>query len=211
MNRQTKLGGTFTLPGTSLNLYRMGYGAMQLAGPGVWGLPANIDEAVAVLRDAVAAGVNHIDTSDFYGPSVTNQLIKQVLHPYPYDLVIVTKSAIDEDPQNLGFPRFRAMSSSRQLKASSVRRARATTLSPAASAASAMSRPNPFPLPVINQTLDMKILRSPFYIDYECLESASWIREKFATCGMEFSLPTHAGDKRMMGLIVPPFSLSCAA
>jgi len=69
----------------------MGYGAMQLAGPGVWGLPANIDEAVAVLRDAVAAGVNHIDTSDFYGPSVTNQLIKQVLHPYPDGLVIVTK------------------------------------------------------------------------------------------------------------------------
>ena len=66
MNRQTKLGGTFTLPGTLLNLYRMGYGAMQLAGPGVWGLPANVDEAVAVLRDAVAAGVNHIDTSDFY-------------------------------------------------------------------------------------------------------------------------------------------------
>jgi aryl-alcohol dehydrogenase-like predicted oxidoreductase len=69
----------------------MGYGAMQLAGPGVWGLPANIDEAVAVLRNAVAAGVNHIDTSDFYGPSVTNQLIKQVLHPYPDDLVMVTK------------------------------------------------------------------------------------------------------------------------
>jgi pyridoxine 4-dehydrogenase len=80
MNRQSKLGGTFTLPGTSFNLYRMGYGAMQLAGPGVWGLPPNIDEAVAVLRDAVAAGVNHIDTSDFYGPSVTNQLIKQVLY-----------------------------------------------------------------------------------------------------------------------------------
>jgi pyridoxine 4-dehydrogenase len=91
MNSQTKLGGTFTLPGTSLNLRRMGYGAMQLAGPGVWGLPSNIDEAVAVLRDAVAAGVNHIDTSDFYGPSVTNQLIKQVLHPYPHDFVIVTK------------------------------------------------------------------------------------------------------------------------
>ncbi len=63
----------------------------QLAGPGVWGLPPNIDEAVGVLRDALAAGVNHIDTSDFYGPSVTNQLIKQVLHPYPDDLVIVTK------------------------------------------------------------------------------------------------------------------------
>ena len=88
MNRESKLGGTFSLPGTPINLYRMGYGAMQLAGPGVWGLPPNIDEAVAVLRDAVAAGVNHIDTSDFYGPSVTNQLIKQVLHPYPDDLVI---------------------------------------------------------------------------------------------------------------------------
>jgi hypothetical protein len=58
MNTETKLGGTFALPGTSLNLYRMGYGAMQLAGPGVWGLPPNIDEAVALLRDAVAAGVN---------------------------------------------------------------------------------------------------------------------------------------------------------
>ena len=91
MNRESKLGGTFSLPGTPLNLYRMGYGAMQLAGPGVWGLPPNIDEAAAVLRDAVGAGVNHIDTSDFYGPSVTNQLIKQVLHPYPDDLVIITK------------------------------------------------------------------------------------------------------------------------
>ena len=91
MNRKSKLGGGFSLPGTTLNVNRMGYGAMQLAGPGVWGLPPNIDEAVAVLRDAVSAGVNHIDTSDFYGPSVTNQLIKQVLHPYPDDLVIVTK------------------------------------------------------------------------------------------------------------------------
>lgn len=69
----------------------MGYGAMQLAGPGVWGLPPNIDEAVAVLRDAISAGVNHIDTSDSYGPSVTNQLIKQVLHPYPEDLVTPLK------------------------------------------------------------------------------------------------------------------------
>jgi aryl-alcohol dehydrogenase-like predicted oxidoreductase len=91
MSRQTKLGGKFTLAGTLLSLHRMGYGAMQLAGPGVWGLPPNIDEAVAVLRDAISAGVNHIDTSDFYGPTVTNQLIKQVLHPYPKDLVIVTK------------------------------------------------------------------------------------------------------------------------
>lgn len=86
-----KLNGSFTLPGTSMNLHRMGYGAMQLAGPGVWGPPRDIDEAIAVLREAVAAGVNHIDTSDFYGPHVTNQIIKRALHPYPAGLVIVTK------------------------------------------------------------------------------------------------------------------------
>jgi pyridoxine 4-dehydrogenase len=91
MTKQTKLGGTFTLPGTSLSLNRMGYGAMQLAGPGVWGPPKDLDGAVAVLREAAAAGVNHIDTSDFYGPHVTNQIIKQALHPYPPGLVIVTK------------------------------------------------------------------------------------------------------------------------
>jgi pyridoxine 4-dehydrogenase len=86
-----KLGGTFTLLGSSLTLHRMGYGAMQLAGPGVWGPPRDPDAAVAVLREAVAAGVNHIDTSDFYGPHVTNQIIKRALHPYPDGLVIVTK------------------------------------------------------------------------------------------------------------------------
>jgi aryl-alcohol dehydrogenase-like predicted oxidoreductase len=85
------LGGNFTLPGTSMTLNRMGYGAMQLAGPQVWGPPRDVDGAIAVLREAVAAGVNHIDTSDFYGPHVTNQLIKQALHPYPKGLVIVTK------------------------------------------------------------------------------------------------------------------------
>jgi aryl-alcohol dehydrogenase-like predicted oxidoreductase len=69
----------------------MGYGAMQLAGPQVWGPPKDIDAGVAVLREAVASGVDHIDTSDFYGPHVTNQIIKQALHPYPEDLVIVTK------------------------------------------------------------------------------------------------------------------------
>jgi pyridoxine 4-dehydrogenase len=88
---ETKLGERFTFPGTSLTVQRMGYGAMQLAGPGVWGPPKNPDEAVAVLREAVAAGVNHIDTSDFYGPHVTNQIIKKALHPYPAGLVIVTK------------------------------------------------------------------------------------------------------------------------
>lgn len=87
----TKLGGKFTFPGTSISVYRMGYGAMQLAGPQVFGPPRDIDAAVAVLREAIASGVNHIDTSDYYGPHVTNQIIKQALHPYPSDLVIVTK------------------------------------------------------------------------------------------------------------------------
>jgi len=91
MTEQTKLGGTFTLSGISTSLYRMGYGAMQLAGPEVWGPPRDVDAAIAVLREAVAAGVNHIDTSDYYGPQVTNQIIKKALHPYPAGLVIVTK------------------------------------------------------------------------------------------------------------------------
>jgi pyridoxine 4-dehydrogenase len=89
--KQMELGGSFTLPGTAMTVNRMGYGAMQLAGPGVWGPPRDMDGAIAVLREAVAAGVNHIDTSDFYGPHVTNQIIKKALHPYPKDLVIVTK------------------------------------------------------------------------------------------------------------------------
>ena len=88
---EAKLGGRFTFHGTSLTVHRIGYGAMQLAGPGVWGPPRNPDAAVAVLREAVAAGVNHIDTSDYYGPHVTNQIIRQALHPYPTGLVIVSK------------------------------------------------------------------------------------------------------------------------
>jgi aryl-alcohol dehydrogenase-like predicted oxidoreductase len=95
MKAPTILGDTFTFPGTSLTVNRMGYGAMQLAGRDgdkrVWGPPRDIPGAVAVLREAVASGVNHIDTSDYYGPHVTNQIIKQALHPYPDDLVIVTK------------------------------------------------------------------------------------------------------------------------
>ncbi|HWZ96306.1 MAG TPA: aldo/keto reductase family oxidoreductase [Candidatus Dormibacteraeota bacterium] len=91
MTKQTELGGTFRLPGTSLTVNRMGYGAMQLAGPHVWGPPRDLDGAIAVLREAIASGVNHIDTSDYYGPHVTNQIIKQALLPYPKDLVIVTK------------------------------------------------------------------------------------------------------------------------
>lgn len=81
--------GTFEFAGRTVN--RMGYGAMQLAGPGVFGPPKDRAAAVAVLREALALGVNHIDTSDFYGPHVTNQLIREALHPYPDDLVIVTK------------------------------------------------------------------------------------------------------------------------
>ena len=93
--QQSNLGGAFTLPNTSITLNRMGYGAMQLAGQDgdkrVWGPPRDIPGAIAVLREAIDSGVNHIDTSDFYGPHVTNQLIKQALHPYPDDLTIVTK------------------------------------------------------------------------------------------------------------------------
>jgi aryl-alcohol dehydrogenase-like predicted oxidoreductase len=88
---QIDLGGIFTLPDTSMSVNRLGYGAMQLAGPQVWGPPCDLDAAIEVLREAVAVGVNHIDTSDFYGPHVTNQIIKRALHPYSEDLVIVTK------------------------------------------------------------------------------------------------------------------------
>src|SRR5437870_12980741 len=91
MTRQTNLGGTFTFANTTMTVSRVGYGAMQLAGPQVWGPPRDPEEAVRVLREAVEAGVNHIDTSDFYGPHVTNQIIRQALHPYADGLVIVTK------------------------------------------------------------------------------------------------------------------------
>jgi aryl-alcohol dehydrogenase-like predicted oxidoreductase len=95
MTENLDLGGTFMLPNTSMTVNRMGFGAMQLAGRDgeklVWGPPRDVPGAIAVLREAIASGVNHIDTSDFYGPHVTNQVIKQALHPYPDDLVIVTK------------------------------------------------------------------------------------------------------------------------
>ena len=85
---------------------RMGYGAMQLAGPGVFGPPKNEARALQVLRDVVAAGVRHIDTSDFYGPHITNQLIKQALHPYPEDLIIVTKVGARRDDKGGWLPAF---------------------------------------------------------------------------------------------------------
>lgn len=87
---QTNLD-SFTVPGTALTVNRMGYGAMQLAGPEVFGPPRDVDTAISVLREAVESGVNHIDTSDYYGPHVTNQIIKRALHPYPDGLVVVTK------------------------------------------------------------------------------------------------------------------------
>ena len=95
---QKDLAGSFTMPGNSMTLNRTGYGAMQLAGPGVWGPPQDVNTAIAVLREAVESGVNHIDTSDFYGPHVTNQLIKQALYPYAKDLVIVTKVGARRGP-----------------------------------------------------------------------------------------------------------------
>ena len=89
-------GGTFKLA-DDLVLTRMGYGAMQLAGPHVFGPPADHDGALAVLREVVRLGINHIDTSDFYGPHITNQLIKEALHPYPEQLRIVTKVGARRD------------------------------------------------------------------------------------------------------------------
>jgi pyridoxine 4-dehydrogenase len=95
MAERSNLGGVFNFPKTSMRVKRMGYGAMQLAGRDgnklVWGPPRDVAGALAVLREAIESGVDHIDTSDFYGPHVTNQLIKQALHPYPKNLVIVTK------------------------------------------------------------------------------------------------------------------------
>jgi len=98
MIEQKTLAGSFTLLRKSMTLNRMGYGAMQLAGPDVWGPPRDINAAIAVLREAVESGVNHIDTSDYYGPHVTNQLIKQALYPYAKDLVIVTKVGARRGP-----------------------------------------------------------------------------------------------------------------
>ncbi|CAN5269861.1 oxidoreductase [soil metagenome] len=91
MTDASRTGGVFTPAGTDLAFKRMGYGAMQLPGPHVWGPPKNEAAALAVLREALALGVNHIDTADFYGPHVSNRLIKEALSPYPDDLILVTK------------------------------------------------------------------------------------------------------------------------
>jgi len=110
MIEQMNLAGSFTLPGTSMTVNRMGYGAMQLAGRDgsklVWGPPRNVDEAIAVLQEAVANGVNHIDTADFYGPHITNQIIRRALSPYPDDLVIVTKVSARRGEDGSWIPAF---------------------------------------------------------------------------------------------------------
>ena len=110
MIEQINLAGSFTLPGTSIAVNRMGYGAMQLAGRDgnklVWGPPRDVDAAIAVLREAVASGVNHIDTADFYGPHVTNQIIRKALSPYPDGLVIVTKVSVRRGDDGSWIPAF---------------------------------------------------------------------------------------------------------
>jgi aryl-alcohol dehydrogenase-like predicted oxidoreductase len=112
MIAQTTLGGSFTLPGTSITLNRMGYGAMQLAGRDgnklVWGPPRDVDGAIALLREVVVSGINHIDTADFYGPHVTNQIIRKALSPYPDDLVIVTKVSARRGADGSWIPAFSA-------------------------------------------------------------------------------------------------------
>ncbi|OBQ73378.1 aldo/keto reductase family oxidoreductase [Mesorhizobium erdmanii] len=94
--------GTYKLGDRTVK--RLGYGAMQLAGPGVFGPPKDRDAALAVLREAIASGVDHIDTSDFYGPHVTNQIIREALHPYPANLTIVTKISARRDDKGAWLP-----------------------------------------------------------------------------------------------------------
>jgi aryl-alcohol dehydrogenase-like predicted oxidoreductase len=110
MLKEVSLAGSFTLPGSSLTVNRMGYGAMQLAGRDgnrlVWGPPRDVDGAIALLREVVASGVNHIDTADFYGPHVTNQILRKALFPYPDDLVIVTKVSARRGEDGSWIPAF---------------------------------------------------------------------------------------------------------
>ena len=112
MEATTLPGGTFTMA-EDLTVTRLGYGAMQLAGPHVFGPPADRDAAVAVLREAVELGITHIDTSDYYGPYVTNEIIKEALHPYPEDLHIVTKVGALRDAEG-GWPQALAPEQLRQ-------------------------------------------------------------------------------------------------
>ena len=113
MTDRNILGGEFTLPRTSISLKRMGYGAMQLAGPRVFGPPKDRKAAVAVLREAVKRGINHIDTADYYGPYITNEIIKEALYPYPHGLHIVTKVGALRDAEG-GWPHARSPKQLRQ-------------------------------------------------------------------------------------------------
>jgi aryl-alcohol dehydrogenase-like predicted oxidoreductase len=112
MSDSTALGGTFTMA-DGLDVTRMGYGTMQLAGPGVFGPPKDRDEAIAVLRAVVDYGITHIETSDYYGPHITNEIIKEALHPYPDSLRIVTKVGARRDAQG-GWPHARTPDELRQ-------------------------------------------------------------------------------------------------
>jgi pyridoxine 4-dehydrogenase len=112
MAATTLPGGTFTMA-AGLTVTRVGYGAMQLSGPHVFGPPKDRDAAVAVLREALALGISHIDTSDYYGPYVTNEIIKEALHPYPEELRIVTKVGALRDEQG-GWPTARSPEQLRQ-------------------------------------------------------------------------------------------------
>ncbi len=107
-NPPAALAGSFPFPDATRRVHRLGYGAMQLAGKMVWGPPRDPDGAVALLREAVTLGVNHIDTSDFYGPHITNQIIRQALHPYPEGLVIVTKVGFKRGPDKSWKPALSA-------------------------------------------------------------------------------------------------------
>ena len=110
-------GGSFALRGTDRSVGRMGFGAMQLAGPGVWGAPPDEATAIAVLREAVALGINHIDTADFYGPHVTNELIRKALAPYPEELVIATKVGVERGDDQSWQPKWAAEDVVRQVHA----------------------------------------------------------------------------------------------
>jgi pyridoxine 4-dehydrogenase len=110
MIEQKNLAGSFTLAGSEMTMNRVGYGAMQLAGRDgnklVWGPPRDVEGAITVLREAVASGVNHIDTADFYGPHITNQIIRKTLSPYADDLVIVTKVSARRGEDGSWIPAF---------------------------------------------------------------------------------------------------------
>ena len=108
MENQANLGGVFTMPRTSLTLNRIGYGAMQLPGPQVWGPPKDRYAALALLKEAIALGINHVDTADYYGPNVSNELIREALYPYPDNLVIVTKVGYGRGPDRSWQPALSA-------------------------------------------------------------------------------------------------------